>query len=182
MLIVCFVALSLDCFAETETCPRVRLGIDSREEVVEMVRAMSQKVVEDDETLKCKQPHRVIIGLGLGVCSSLSEQYQGVTVVIDETSQKAIAVSSMFLYDPDVHKRLKLRLGTLFKSYTKKTLPSDLRWMPVQHELTGAFYGENLVVWLIKPSEGTEGTWMSHVIYALPKFLSMARTDLNRCQ
>jgi hypothetical protein len=182
ILVACVVAVSLDCFAGVETCAGVRLGIDSRQEVLEMLRATSQKVLEQDDALKCKQPTRLIIGLGSNVCSSLKEQYEGVSVVIDEKSQKAIAVSPMFLYDADIHRRLNERLGTLFRPYTKKNLPAELRWMPVQQELTRAFYGDNVVVWLIKPSEGTQGTWMSNVIYALPKFLSAARTDLNRCQ
>jgi hypothetical protein len=50
-------------------------------------------------------------------------------------------------------------------------------------ELTGAFRGSNLVVWLTAPSQvQTNGPPVSTLVYALPKYVSMARTDLEHCE
>jgi len=169
--------------AQGFTCPGFALGRDTRASVIAFMKEAGIEFNENSEGLRCKQKSSLILTTDAMFCDGLPGQPIAAGVMIDHASGKAVAATFVYPYDYSLHEQLHRRLKQQFAPIAASKLPAALRDLQAHEELTAAFRGSNVIVWLLAPSlTATQGAPASTVVYALPKYVGMARTDPRQCE
>jgi hypothetical protein len=169
--------------AQGFTCPGFTLGRDTRDTVIAFMQETATAFSENTDGLRCKRKSTVIVTTDAMFCDGLPGQPVGAGVMIDHDSGKAVAATFVYAYDYSLHAQLHRRLKQQYDPIRASKLPPALRRLLPHEELTGAFRGSNLTVWLLAPSlTAANGAAASTVVYALPEYVEMARTDPRQCE